>query len=93
MTPEEKRALAAFMRRFAKLMADRRALITILKTAADNQRPPTDWEKVLEELRQHPYYRAFLEQYEPTIRQLEEDAEIEALLPLFERMSEGKKPD
>lgn len=93
MTPEEKRALAAFMRRFVKLMADRRALITILKEAEHNQHPPTGWEKDFESLQDQPYYRAFVEQYESTIHQLEMDADIEALLPLFEKLSQGKPPN
>ena len=93
MTPEEKSALAALMRRFALLMADRRALVTILRESDQGNRCPKGWEMELERLRGTAAYKDFLAIWEPPIVRLEEDAEIEALLPLLAKLSEGKLPN
>ena len=88
MTPEEKRGLAGLMRVTAKLSADRLALITLLERAGVE-----DWQDQLSELRTSDDYRALLLRHELTIRQTEEDADLEALLPLFEQMQKGKPPN
>lgn len=93
MTPTEKVAMAALMRRLALFIAERRSLITILKESSRDARVPQQWEQELERLRMTPEYRAILEEHEPTIRKLEEDADFEALLPLIRKATEGKLPN
>jgi hypothetical protein len=88
---EEKRAMAALMRRLAIFMAERRSLITILKEAARDARVPQQWEQELKHLQAAPEYRAILDEYEPTIRKLEEDADFEALLPLIRKATEASR--
>jgi hypothetical protein len=93
MTPEEQRALAAVLRRLAKYMAERRALITILSDAAQTHRCPEDWESDLARLRETPAYRAILEDFEPMISRLEQDADLSEVLPLIEKVMKGKLPN
>ena len=85
--------MAALMRRLALFIAERRSLITILKESSRDARVPQQWEQELERLRMTPEYRAILEEHEPTIRKLEEDADFEALLPLIRKATEGKLPN
>lgn len=93
MTPEEQRALAALLRRFVKIMAERRCLITILDEAVEGQRSPTRWRDDFENLRQSPHFRAFLEEFEPMIVRLEQGADIDELIPLLQKITEGKLPN
>ena len=85
--------MAAMMQRLVLFIAERRCLITILQKSVKDAKIPRDWEQQLEGLRLTPEYLAFLDQYAPTIRKLEEDADIEALLPLLEQLSKGKPPN
>lgn len=90
MKLEEAKIMAALARKLAIFMADRRCFIQILQDAIREHRIPTDWQKQLKEMQQSPEYRNLVAQWEPPLRQLEEDAEIEALLPLLQKISEGK---
>jgi hypothetical protein len=69
-------------------MADRKALITIIAETGY-----LDWPARLETLRITPEYDAALEVYEPTAQQLDQGAEIEELIPLLKKLSEGKLPN
>lgn len=93
MTPEEQRMLAQVLRRLAAYMAERRILITILKGAVRDNRSPQDWEKELHRLRETPEYYAFLEQFEPIFSQLDQAADLEELMPLIQKIIEGKPPN
>jgi hypothetical protein len=93
MTADEKRTIAAMMRRFLMLMADRRALISILDTAVEMHSIPNGWKDDLERLRQTPEYRKILAEYEPTILQLEQAPEFDDLIPILEKMNKGKLPN
>jgi len=93
MTPEEARIMAELARRLVLFMAERRCLITILSEAVRDRQVPTDWTSKLVKLQVIPEYQNFVAQWEPAIRKLEEDAEFEALLPLLQKISEGKFPN
>jgi hypothetical protein len=93
MTPKEKRIVAGLARRLVKFLAERRAMVTILKQAEAENRPPTDWLEELETLRQTPEYRAVVEANEPMILQLEQGADIDEILPLLEQFAKGKLPN
>jgi hypothetical protein len=93
MTPQEQRMLAEVLRRLAAYMAERRILITILKEAVRDNRSPQDWEKELHRLRETPEYHAFLEQFEPIFSQLDQAADLEELMPLIQKIIEGKAPN
>jgi hypothetical protein len=56
------------------------------------ERPPRPWEKELLRLRETAEYRAILDEYEPLIRKLEADVDIEALLRLIQKATDGKLP-
>jgi hypothetical protein len=93
MTPDEKRAVAAMMQRLVIFIAERRSMVTILMDSVRDGRIPEQWEKELERLRATPEYHAILEQHAPTIRKLEEDADVEVLFPLPQKLAEGKLPN
>lgn len=93
MNPKEKRILASVARRLVTFIAERRALITILRQAEVEGRPPADWVGELEMLRQTAEYRAVLEANEPMIAQLEQGADVDEVLALLEKFSKGKLPN
>lgn len=93
MTPDEKRTLAALLRRFFTLMADRRALISLLKSFEADGRIPPEWREDFVALQQSPEYGALLEANAPMILRLEEAAEIDELIPMIQKLSEGKLPN
>ena len=63
------------MQRLVIFIAERRSMVTVLMDSVRDGRIPEQWEKELERLRATPEYHAILEQYAPTIRKLEEDAD------------------
>ena len=87
MTPEQRHALAAFLREHMKLIAEDLALRAILDSNAAQEQAPVDWQNNLEELRQTHEYCAIVEEFEPQIAQIERgDAEsdlIESLQKLL----------
>jgi hypothetical protein len=93
MNPQEKRILAGIARRLIMFMAERRALITILKEAVVRNRVPDDWIADLESLRQTREYRAVLEANEPMFVQLEQGADLDEILPLLEQFAKDKPPN
>jgi hypothetical protein len=93
MTPDEKRAVAAMMQRLVIFIAERRSMVTVLMDSVRDGRIPEQWEKELERLRATSEYHAILEQYAPTIRKLKEDADLEVLLPLLQKLAEGQLPN
>lgn len=93
MEPNEKRALAQLMRRFVRLLADRRALMTLLKETESEGIISDAWRDRFEQLQQTPEYSAILEAYEPMILRLEEGADLDEVMPLFQKISEGKLPN
>jgi len=93
MKPDEKRAVAQLMRRLTIFIAERRALITLLKQAEAEHRPPGNWKADLAALQETPQYHAVLEANEPMIVQLEEGAEIDEVMSLFLKLNEGKLPN
>jgi len=93
MTPDEKRAVAAMMQGLVIFIAERLSMITILMDSVRDGRIPEHWEEELERLRATPEYHAMVEQYAPTIRKLEDDADAEVLFPLLQTLAEGKLPN
>ncbi len=93
MTPEQRRALAAFLRHHLNLKAENRALMAILATAAQDGNPPIDWPENLETLRHMPEYRAVLEEFEPLIVQLEQGAAETDLIELLQKTLGGRPPN
>jgi hypothetical protein len=86
MKPEENRILAAIARSLATFRAERRALITILDEAQKAQRPPGDWRKDLNRLRETPEYRAILVEFESTFLQLEQTADLDEAIHLLDAL-------
>ena len=90
MTPEQKHALAAFLREHMKLIAENLALRAILDSNAAHEQSPVDWQDNLEVLRQTSEYRAIVEEFEPQIAQIERgDAESE-LIESLQRLLGGR---
>ena len=90
MTPERRRALAAFLREHMKLIAENLALRAILDSSAAHEQPAVDWQENLEELRRTPEYRAIVEEFEPQIAQIERgDAESD-LIESLQRLLGGR---
>jgi hypothetical protein len=85
MTPEEMQWLRELIVRLGQFAADRRAFITIFE-----ELKVQDWQVRLTELRQRPEYQLIAKRYELLARQIEVDADFEALARLLQQADEGK---
>jgi hypothetical protein len=86
MTPEQRRALAAFLREHMKLIAENLALRAILDSNAAHEQAPVDWLDNLEQLRQTAEYRGIVEEFEPQIAQIEQGDADSDLIESLQRL-------
>ena len=86
MTPEQRRALAAFLRQHLRNLADMRVLRATLELSTQRGFVPLDWEQKLLEFRQTTEYRAMLEQFEPLIVKFEQGAADTSLNELLQKV-------
>lgn len=92
MTPEQRCALAVFLRQNFKNLADIQILRATLELSRLRGFVPLDWEQKLEAFGQTPQYRAMLEEFEPLIVQIEQGASETALMELLQKMQKGRQP-
>jgi hypothetical protein len=90
MTPEQRRALAVFLRQHLRNLADIQVLRITLELSSQRGFVPLDWEQKLEDFRQTPQYRAMLEELEPMIVQFEQGASETALMELLQKTLKGR---
>ena len=95
MTKQRKKALARFLRQLVKRgLADVPALTSLLDIYADEKkRVPKNWRKHLAAIQASTDYRKILEEFEPTISQLETSPVDDELIELCEEISRGKLPN
>jgi hypothetical protein len=91
MTPEQRRALAVFLRQSLKNLADIQILRATLELSRQRGFVPLDWEQKLEAFGQTPQYRAMLEEFEPLIVQFEQNTSETALMELLQKMPKGRQ--
>jgi hypothetical protein len=91
MTPEQRRALAVFLRQNLKNLADIQILKATLELSRQRGFVPLDWEQKLEAFGQTPQYRAMLEEFEPLIVQFEQNTSETALMELLQKMLKGRQ--
>ena len=91
MTPEQRRALAGFLRQNLKNQADIQILRATLELSRQRGFVPLDWEQKLEAFGQTPQYRAMLEEFEPLIVQFEQGTSETALMELLQKMLKGRQ--
>jgi hypothetical protein len=91
MTPEQRRALAVFLRQNLRNLADIQILRATLELSRERGFVPLDWEQKLEAFGQTPQYRAMLEEFEPLIVQFEQGASETALMELLQKMLKGRQ--
>jgi hypothetical protein len=91
MTPEQRRALAVFLRQNLKNLADIQILRATLELSRQRGFVPLDWEQKLEAFGQTPQYRAMLEEFEPLIVQFEQNTSETALMELLQKMLKGRQ--
>jgi hypothetical protein len=91
MTPEQRHALAVFLRQNLKNLADIQILRATLELSRQRGFVPLDWEQKLEAFGQTPQYRAMLEEFEPLIVQFEQNTSETALTELLQKMLEGRQ--
>ena len=91
MTPEQRRALAVFLRQNLKNLADIQILRATLELSRQRGFVPLDWEQKLEAFGQTPQYRAMLEEFEPLIVQFEQNTSETALIELLQKMLKGRQ--
>lgn len=91
MTPEQRRALAVFLRQNLKNLADIQILKATLELSCHRGFVPLDWEQKLEAFGQTPQYRAMLEEFEPLIVQFEQNTSETALIELLQKMLRGRQ--
>jgi hypothetical protein len=90
MTPEERRALAVFLRQHLRNLADIQTLRATLELSSQRGFVRLDWEQKLEAFGQTSQYRAMLEEIEPLIVQFEQGASETALIELLQRTLKGR---
>jgi hypothetical protein len=90
MTPEQRRALAVFLRQHLRNLADIQTLRATLELSSRRGFVPLDWEQKLEAFSQTPEYRALLEEFDPLIVQFEQGASETALIELLEKTVKGR---
>jgi hypothetical protein len=91
MNPEQRHALAVFLRQNLKNLADMQILRATLELSRQRGFVPLDWEQKLEAFGQTPQYRAMLEEFEPLIVQFEQNTSETALMELLQKMLKGKQ--
>ena len=91
MTPEQRRALAVFLRQSLKNLADIQILRATLELSRQRGFVPLDWEQKLEAFGQTPQYRAMLEEFEPLIVLFEQNTSETALMELLQKMPKGRQ--
>ena len=91
MTPEQRHALAVFLRQNLKNLADIQILRATLELSRERGFVPLDWEQKLEAFGQTPQYRAMLEEFEPLIVQFEQGASETVLMELLQKMLKGRQ--
>jgi hypothetical protein len=91
MTPEQRRALAVFLRQNLRNLADIQVLRATLELSRERGFVPLDWEQKLEAFGQTPQYRAMLEEFEPLIVQFEQGASETVLMELLQKMLKGRQ--
>lgn len=90
MTPKEVKMFCTLIRRIHTFRAERMALTTIIKHAAEVNQPPRNWKRELIAIRKTLAYRAVLEEDEATLAQLEAAADDSRLRDLFAKLSKDK---
>lgn len=90
MTPEQRRALAVFLRQHLRNLADIQTLRATLELSSQRGFVPLDWEQKLEVFGQTPQYRAMIEEFEPLIVQFEQGGSETALIELLEKTLKGR---
>ena len=90
MTPEERRALAVFLRQHLRNLADTRTVRATLELSSRRGFVPLDGEQKLEAFGQKPQYIAMLEQFEPPTVRFERGASETGLIEWLEKNAEGK---
>jgi hypothetical protein len=88
MTREEMKWLRELITQLGKFAADRRAFITILE-----EPKVQNWQPRLDELRQTPEYQVIAQRYEILARQMEVDADFEALARMLQQLNEERPPN
>jgi hypothetical protein len=91
MTPEQRHALAVFLRQNLKNLADIQILRATLELSRQRGFVPLDWEQKLEAFGQTPQYLAMLEEFEPLIVQFEQNTSETALMELLQKMLKGRQ--
>jgi hypothetical protein len=91
MNPEQRHALAVFLRQNLKNLADIQILRATLELSRQRGFVPLDWEQKLEAFGQTPQYRAMLEEFEPLIVQFEQNTSETALMELLQKMLKGRQ--
>jgi len=80
--------LRELITQLGKFAADRRAFITILE-----EPKVQNWQPRLDELRQTPEYQVIAQRYEILARQMEVDADFEALARMLQQLNEERPPN
>jgi uncharacterized Rmd1/YagE family protein len=88
MTREEMKWLRELITQLGKFAVDRRAFITILE-----EPKVQNWQPRLDELRQTPEYQVIAQRYEILARQMEVDADFEALARMLQQLNEERPPN
>lgn len=90
MTPEQRRALAVFLRQHLRNLADIQTSRATLELSSRRGVVPIDWKQKLEAFSQTPQYRAMLEEFEPLIVQFEQGASETDLIELLQKTMKGR---
>jgi len=67
MTPEERRGIAEFLKKYTGLIADFNVLYALLEAYESHRKVPSNWKKEWADLQQGPEYEAALKAFQPLI--------------------------
>ena len=93
MKPKEIEMFAALIRRCQVMRAERMALLTLLKRSVHLKKVPTKWKAELEMIRNSPEYRGIVQEFDSMLARLLEDADLEEIQRLFEKLGDDKPPN
>jgi hypothetical protein len=93
MKKAQKHALARIVRRQAILFAELPLLESMLDTYQSTKTAPTNWKQARKDLRDSETYQKILQEFEPMISALESASDDDDLIPLLQKIADGKLPN
>jgi hypothetical protein len=93
MTPEQRKGVVEFLRKFVRLTADFTALVSIVNEYEKNREIPLNWQNAWSDLQKSEEYKASIGLYEPLFVAAERATSETDLIALIHKISETPQPN